>query len=312
MPTAKSDIYAWGLVFLECLLGEPVIFGDTVAQIFQRQLDPAEISIPAAIVESPLGALLRSVLRKNAASRRGDPVALHEELRRLHVAGLVGAIETHRRMSSRAPRESADTGSPNSGVLVRAQRRQVTVLCGGVDLRGPAPSDREQESLEKLMQDLKRSSQEIVERHGGWVAGSLAGRMLVYFGLSPRERQRHSSSRARRSRDCRACTCAIGRLPGHRRASAIPLGRPHRAGDGGGRRARGWNHAESSAVAERSWASWRCSRESSDREPAHESHRLRARRVRNGGAMPRTGVCDRRERSRRVSDSGISGPLRRS
>ncbi|MGA2451403.1 MAG: TOMM system kinase/cyclase fusion protein [Polyangiaceae bacterium] len=193
-PTPKSDIYAWGLVFLECLLGEPVIGGDNIAQMFQRQLDPTEIAIPVGIADTPLGAMLRSVLRKNPAVRRGDPAALHEELRRLNVAGLVGVLEAPPRAPTRPPRDVEDAAGPNSDVLVRTQRRQVTILCGGIDLRAPLLSDRLEEVLERLVRDLLDEAHEIVERHGGWVAGSLGGRMLVYFGFP-----RASDSAASRS-----------------------------------------------------------------------------------------------------------------
>jgi TOMM system kinase/cyclase fusion protein len=182
-PTPKSDVYAWGLVFLECLLGQPVIGGDNIGQIFQRQLDPTEIAIPIGIADSPLGALLRSVLRKNPAARRGDPAALHAELRRLNVAGLVGVLEAPPRASTRPSRDADDAAGLNSDVLIRAQRRQVTILCGGIDIRGPVLSDRLQEVLERLVRELFEEAHEIVERHGGWVAGSLGGRMLVYFGF---------------------------------------------------------------------------------------------------------------------------------
>ena len=36
--TEQSDIYAWGLIFIECMTAQSVIQGKTVAEIFQKQL----------------------------------------------------------------------------------------------------------------------------------------------------------------------------------------------------------------------------------------------------------------------------------
>ncbi|AUX23080.1 protein kinase [Sorangium cellulosum] len=68
-PTAAADIYAWGLTFLECLLGAPVMHEATVAEVIFRQLSPEPVPIPRALRGHPLGALLEKATAKSPAQR---------------------------------------------------------------------------------------------------------------------------------------------------------------------------------------------------------------------------------------------------
>ncbi|WP_159967978.1 protein kinase, partial [Raoultella sp. 18098] len=63
VATPQADLYAWGLIFLECLTGR-VVTGESTAEIYQRQLSPQEFSLPHAIQGHPLAEVLRSALRK--------------------------------------------------------------------------------------------------------------------------------------------------------------------------------------------------------------------------------------------------------
>ncbi|MEO7729729.1 MAG: TOMM system kinase/cyclase fusion protein [Kofleriaceae bacterium] len=67
-PSPRADLFAWGLVFLECLTGEPVYRG-TTAEIFYRLLGPDPVPIPAALARHPLGALIASAVGKEVAAR---------------------------------------------------------------------------------------------------------------------------------------------------------------------------------------------------------------------------------------------------
>jgi predicted ATPase len=67
--TPQSDLYAWGLVFLECLLGRPVITGQTIGEIVLKQVGPAPIPIPEMLLGHPLGSILRRVTAKSLDER---------------------------------------------------------------------------------------------------------------------------------------------------------------------------------------------------------------------------------------------------
>ncbi|WP_437563944.1 protein kinase domain-containing protein [Sorangium sp. So ce542] len=68
-PTTAADIYAWGLTFLECLIGAPVMHEATVAEVIFRQLSPEPVPIPRALRGHPLGALLAQATAKSPAHR---------------------------------------------------------------------------------------------------------------------------------------------------------------------------------------------------------------------------------------------------
>ncbi|HME73813.1 MAG TPA: FxSxx-COOH system tetratricopeptide repeat protein [Myxococcota bacterium] len=69
-PTVCSDLYAWGLIFLECLSGEPVMGAMTYHEIVHRHLSPDPVPIPSVLKDHELGRLLRLVVEKDV-ERRG-------------------------------------------------------------------------------------------------------------------------------------------------------------------------------------------------------------------------------------------------
>lgn len=79
-PTAKTDLYAWGLVSLECLTGRPAVEGLSVAEVHYQQLSPHEIRLPAALEGHPLGELLRWVLVKQPERRASEASAVYAKL----------------------------------------------------------------------------------------------------------------------------------------------------------------------------------------------------------------------------------------
>jgi hypothetical protein len=74
-----SDLFAWGLVLLECLTGLPVLDG-SAAQVIQRQLGPEPIAIPEALARHPLGELITSVVEKDVTRRPRDAGAMLTQL----------------------------------------------------------------------------------------------------------------------------------------------------------------------------------------------------------------------------------------
>lgn len=183
-PTPKSDVYAWALVFLECLTGEPTVSGDSLAEVIRRQLDPAELALPAGLVSTPLGALLRRASRKLPAERAGDAAQLHAELRQLNLAGVVGVARGagHGARRPCEPTVTAEAERPGAELGLGGEQRQVTVLCCSLDVQQDADSSPELERLEAAQRAAMAQCRDVMERFGGWVAGSLAARLLVYFG----------------------------------------------------------------------------------------------------------------------------------
>jgi tetratricopeptide (TPR) repeat protein len=78
----SSDLFAWGLVLLECLTGRPAVDG-TVAQVIYRQLGPEPIPIPPALAGHPLGELIASVTDKDTARRPRGAAGVLDQLVKL-------------------------------------------------------------------------------------------------------------------------------------------------------------------------------------------------------------------------------------
>ncbi|HEY0095687.1 MAG TPA: protein kinase, partial [Archangium sp.] len=68
-PTPRSDLYSWGLVFIECLTGQRVIEGATLAEVMFKQLSAEPIAIPPMLAGHPLGRLLQTATAKDPAQR---------------------------------------------------------------------------------------------------------------------------------------------------------------------------------------------------------------------------------------------------
>jgi serine/threonine protein kinase/tetratricopeptide (TPR) repeat protein len=81
-PTPRTDLYAWGLVVLECLTGEPPLGARTPHEAIHRHLSPDRVPIPAALGSHELGELLRRVTEKDVEARRISAAEALEAMQR--------------------------------------------------------------------------------------------------------------------------------------------------------------------------------------------------------------------------------------
>ncbi|MCC6558429.1 MAG: protein kinase [Polyangiaceae bacterium] len=85
-PTAAADIYAWGLTFLECLTGAPVMREQSVAEVIFRQLSAEPVPIPSQLRGHALGAVLERATAKPVARRFGSAREAYDALERCDMA----------------------------------------------------------------------------------------------------------------------------------------------------------------------------------------------------------------------------------
>jgi TOMM system kinase/cyclase fusion protein len=149
----RADLFSWGLVFLECLSGQPVYTGSSTPEILYAQLSPEPVPIPPGLEGAPLGDLLRRATRKDEAARRVTARQLMAELEGQDLRGLPG--------DPRAPAVDAADG----------ERRQVTALAYTLD----ADDD-------ELLRDQLAACAAVVARHRGHVAAVLGNQAIAYFG----------------------------------------------------------------------------------------------------------------------------------
>ncbi|GAB6042967.1 TOMM system kinase/cyclase fusion protein [Endothiovibrio diazotrophicus] len=178
-PGPQSDLYAWGLIFLECLTGMPVLSGMSSAEIIHRQLSDEVIVLPPFIAQHPVARLLRAVLAKDQRRRTADAAALYERLAKLNLDDILPPA----RAAAGPAREQDTQIIPDPVVAQRAELRPLTLLCcklklvpiGDVRQSGPA-------ALEQLLADKLTASKELLTRFGGYPAGALGGGLMAYFG----------------------------------------------------------------------------------------------------------------------------------
>ena len=188
-PTLKTDLYVWGLVFIECLTGQPAMSGSSLASVFHKQLSQANVPLPASIVGHPIAALLRRVLHKKAHERSSDAQVLYKELIEINLANLVGdmaaaqADETAHDLTVLAP-DFDETIINNKKVHQTAltERKQITVL--SIKLSAHIVSDEkiDHEVIDALIHDQKNQCLDTATRYGAYHVGTLGDSLLFYFG----------------------------------------------------------------------------------------------------------------------------------
>jgi TOMM system kinase/cyclase fusion protein len=183
---AKSDLYAWGLIFLECLTGASVVRGRSLPEILEQQLRPDPHVLPASLRNHRLGALLLRVLEKNPARRSGDADALLATLETISTNDLEDGQGYLRDTSQHMVR--ARIPVVHSDTLVTddrprpAERRDATVVACHITFDGKGTLSGV-ELLDTLIEDTNVHAREILTQFGADTCHSFGGYCLAYFGL---------------------------------------------------------------------------------------------------------------------------------
>ncbi|WP_176045895.1 TOMM system kinase/cyclase fusion protein [Burkholderia sp. BCC1644] len=186
-PTPRSDLYAWGLVVIECLTGDVVMHGTSVADILYQQLSPVDVALPPSIASHPLGSVLRRALNKNPEQRAASADELAEQFRALNFAALVGQFDASR--TSRASRQMRPHPLAPRGDTIAAagEYRQVTTLCCCVAIAGEgrqrhAGTDHG-DLLDGYQEQWLTKCADIAVGYGAHAGGRLGDTLLFHFGL---------------------------------------------------------------------------------------------------------------------------------
>ncbi|MBW2389830.1 MAG: TOMM system kinase/cyclase fusion protein, partial [Deltaproteobacteria bacterium] len=163
--TPRSDLYAWGLIFLECLTGRhPFEVEGAAARLMTGG---GAVAIPEWLQGHRLGALLETVTAREAEKRDLSVEALIEALDEIARGELPVAPEL-----SPLPAPLTDSG----------ERRHLTVMF--CDLVGSTALSQqlEAEAYRGIVQAYQARAAEAIERFDGHVAQYLGDGLLVYFG----------------------------------------------------------------------------------------------------------------------------------
>lgn len=190
-PTPRSDLYAWGLVFLECLTGKRVYEGATVAEVIFQQLSAEPVAIPAAIAAHPVGKLLQKATAKDPSQRTVSAEVLLRQLEAVDLSNLPrrpapvriqpaapNAETATVELSSRTPHAL----STRSRRWAEGERRQLTVVCCTLSATATAPGPVDIEELDHVLGAQQEVCIEIARRYNGHIASALGDIVLFYFG----------------------------------------------------------------------------------------------------------------------------------
>lgn len=183
--TASADLFAWGVIFLECLTGKRVYDGTSAAQVLFQQLGSEPVPIPAVLERHPVGEVIRRATQKEPTLRRDSARELLHALEACSVRDLGREIltgATPPRLGGPAgsgPTSSRATEAPASQ---RAELRQVTALCCCLDVTcaGREPVSGE---LDEVLQSAVACAAQIARERGGHVVTALGHQLLVFHGL---------------------------------------------------------------------------------------------------------------------------------
>jgi TOMM system kinase/cyclase fusion protein len=186
-PTAKTDLYSWGLVLLECLTGTSAMTGASLGEIFQKQLSPTPVPIPARLREHPLGTVLRWVLEKDVSRRAGSARDVLTRLDAITADELATLGDDAGYFVQRAPLEERSAAGElltrtAPAAAVEGERRQITALCCRLQLRCEG-APVEPALLDVYRSDLFALALSTVEEFGGVLVGGFGELALYYFGI---------------------------------------------------------------------------------------------------------------------------------
>lgn len=91
-PTVKFDLYAWGLILLECLTGRPAITGHSLNEVVCRQLAGDTIRLPRWLGQHPVAELLEKVLTRSPMARMANVNQVYDLFTRIDLTGLQSEI----------------------------------------------------------------------------------------------------------------------------------------------------------------------------------------------------------------------------
>ncbi len=182
-PTERSDLYAWGLVFLECLTGRHPFAAEGAAA--RLMTGGGAVEIPEWLQGHRLGELLESVTAREPAKRD------------VSVEALIEALDEIARGELPIAPEASPTRAPLTG---QGERRQLTVMF--CDLVGSTALSQQldAETYREIVRAYQARGAEAVERYEGHVVQYLGDGLLVYFGY-PQAHEDDAERAVRAGRD---------------------------------------------------------------------------------------------------------------
>ena len=206
-PSPRSDLYSWGLIFIECLTGELAISARTPHEAVMMQIGPTPVPIPAWLREQRLGRLLAAVTAKDPTARDMSESALLEAVEAIQRSG--GPIAT---------------GEERRSAVAEGERRQVTVVVCATTVARADGHPVELEDLDHAMQAQQQLYEDVIHQSGYTLMRGDAGEVHVVFGY-PKARENDARRAVRMAlRIVERSRAARASVPGARLIVTVRVG----------------------------------------------------------------------------------------
>jgi len=179
-PTVKSDLYAWGLILVECITGKTVMNGANIGGILQQQLSAEEVELPKYIEEHSIASVLRKVLPKKPSLRFGNALEIYEDYSKIDL-GTITDFQIFEQSES-VDDSQLTIVNPFGWKDTDSEKRQITVLCIKLSIVSEKGSELDIETFDTLQKDQLNLCHDVVVRYGGFISGTITDNTIVYFG----------------------------------------------------------------------------------------------------------------------------------
>ncbi len=189
-----TDIYAWALMFVECLSATPSIQGASLEEVLQRQLSVETVPLPPELHGSLLGTLLQQALHKDARQRSADAVQLYGDLARCMAWGYQFPHPSHAAEPPPAQAASGRTQHTTQDLLERPRQHlprgsSRAILCLTLRLYPARDAYLALSDLQEIREQQLRWCAHAVQSGQGHGAGTLGDCMLFHFEQGPSSAQ---------------------------------------------------------------------------------------------------------------------------
>lgn len=179
-PTVKSDLYAWGLILVECITGKTVMNGTNIGSVLQQQLSAEEVELPMHIANHPISEVLKRVLLKKPSLRSGDASEIYSAYSKIDLNTIA---------DSQIPKQTEQfddiqltVANPFGWKDTESEKRQITVLCIKLSVISEKGTELDIEAFDTLQKDQLNLCHDVVVRYGGFISGTITDNTIVYFG----------------------------------------------------------------------------------------------------------------------------------
>lgn len=181
-PTIKSDLYAWGLILMECITGETVMKGTNIGGILQQQLSANNVEMPDYIEQHPVGDILKKVLQKKPSLRVGNAAEIYTAFSKINLSNIVVPLPFPAINNTQNNDTQRTIVNPNKWIDSESEKRQITVLCIKLSIASENESELDIETFDTLQEDQINLCHDVMIKYGGFISGTLADNTMVYFG----------------------------------------------------------------------------------------------------------------------------------